>query len=122
MIHGSEGYPGTAEPVPSKQSGLGIASFVIFILAILGNCLAFGLAGYWSRQPKSELHSTFSTVEALLFVGMALLGGLGAAVGVAGLLPKDRRKEFAVIGLIMNVLISCGLLSFIVYALVIYKR
>lgn len=110
-------------PAPLKHSGLGIASFVLSMVSILGYIAAVALIGamispYLNGEglPDSseELFQIVGGVVilALLFV---LLNVIGFILGIVGVFLKNRKKIFAILGLIMNgVIVLCIAFFFIV--------
>ncbi|WP_438349585.1 hypothetical protein ACP8HI_02595 [Paenibacillus sp. FA6] len=110
-------------PIPLKHSGLGIASFVLAIVSLLGYIASVALIGakispYLNGEglPASseELFQIVGGVVllALLFV---LLNVIGFVLGIIGVVLKNRMKIFAIFGLIMNgVIVLCLALLFII--------
>lgn len=94
---------GTGEPsVERKHSGLGIASFVVSIITGLMMFMLFVVAGVMETSTPGGMDE--NSVEAML-VGLFLfallfLDLLAAGLGVAGLFQKERRKLFAILGLV----------------------
>jgi hypothetical protein len=114
-------YDSTATPAPlipaetKKQSKIGIASFVIGILAMLIFCIALVLAIIYAIPIASQITSTTSyqidqsspTVISLgiLMLISPLLSLVGAALGIGALVQKNHKKTLGVIGLVLNLLI-----------------
>lgn len=86
------------------HSGMGIAAFVISILLTIGVFVLLGVAGYMETSSPGGLDE--NSIEAVvlgLFViasGVALL--IGAGLGLAGVLQRERRRVFAILGLVIN--------------------
>lgn len=85
-----------------KYSGLGIASFIISLVVsgyfIVVNVLAYGVA---VTTPEPIV------LGSLYFFGaVACLSGIG--VGIAGVLQKNRRRVFSILGLVLNGTIFLG--------------
>lgn len=115
------------------HSRMGIASFVIAILAILGIILFF-VIGFsvassaigpdpqsfdpTSIGPDSPLATTFFFLS-LLFLVSVLITVVGLGLGIAGLIQRRRRKLFAALGTALNGLIVLGVASLIVLALAV---
>ncbi|GGG26163.1 hypothetical protein [Paenibacillus abyssi] len=112
-------YPHETE-APKKQSGLGIASFIIGIISILG-IIAFALT---AAAGVSDLVNTNGTIDIedpeaiemstalivsgiMMFVTLAL-SFVGLILGIIGLVMKNRRKVFAIIGVVLNGLLVFG--------------
>lgn len=93
-----------------KQSGLGIASFIIALVGGFVMFAVFGIAGYLEHTMDGGM--TEESPEAVL-VGLAMMGDgllvlLGLGLGIAGLFQSDRKKLFAILGLALNGLIVLG--------------
>jgi hypothetical protein len=98
-----------AMPEP-KHSGLGIASFVMGLIFGLILFVLIGIAGVQevSNPGGMDENSPFAMVLGLLLLGALLMNLVGAALGLAGVLQKNRRKIFAVLGLVFNLLAVLG--------------
>jgi hypothetical protein len=104
-----------APPAP-KQSGLGIASFALSLLAGVELFACVGLATYFAASLQGEFDE--ESPQAIM-VGLGIMGGLGLAViglglGLAGAVQSNRNKIFAILGLIFNTLLFvaiCGLMG-----------
>ena len=92
-----------------KHSGLGVASFVISVvvggLDLLLFLLAFVLGAIAPEFMEMEMGSVvlYIITSATLLGLVANVAGLG--LGIAGLLARNRKKTFSVLGVILNVLI-----------------
>lgn len=104
-------------PSPKKKhSGIGIASFVISIVAVLGliGCMvavaAFAgnmIADPNALNPEEAMGGDFAAIAAAslgMFV-FVILAFVGAILGIVGLFQKDRAKLFAILGTVFNGLI-----------------
>lgn len=100
---------------PLKHSGLGIASFVLSLIGILLFivCIVAIIGTVASMVDSSGRIADVETLEngsLLMAIGFAGFGILGAAIlnlvglilGIVGLVIKDRKKVFAIIGTILN--------------------
>jgi len=93
-----------------KQSGIGTISLVSSIVGVVMIIGVFPLMAYLDRT-KTELSETTQSLGAL-YIPIALLLALFSLVsGVAGLFPRNHRKEFAMTGLVI------GLSSIVVFIL-----
>jgi hypothetical protein len=87
-----------------RHSGLGIAAF---ILSLCGGILLFLLivvAGYAEMTTPGGLDES---APATVLLGLALLGAglmevVALALGIAGVLQRDRRKVFAILGMVFS--------------------
>ncbi len=112
-----------AAPLRRKQSGLGIASFTIFasmalIFVIMLGSVAVKLTGLIDVEAGAadyeELERRMAEMPELAFMSMALLGTLfgnliGLILGIIGLVQKERKKVFAVLGTVLNGIVIIGL-------------
>ncbi|MFB9327469.1 hypothetical protein ACFFSY_16185 [Paenibacillus aurantiacus] len=109
-------------PAPSKQSGLGIASFIIGVASIAGVIVSIiiitsyimndlGLNGNMIEIDAAELGPQLM-LGGLLMLGSVLLALLGLILGIVGACMRNRRKAFAIVGIVLN-----GLLVVLVGAL-----
>ena len=104
------------ESVPLKHSGAGIASLVISVMVAGGDFLIIGIAAYMkSSKPPGDEKGTTAALLGFLLIGGLALAFAGAALGVAGLLQRDKKRLAAMLGLSIN---GCIFL-FVMYLLVI---
>ncbi len=93
-----EGYP------PLPHSGLGIASFIIALVAGALLAMLVIAAGVMAATAGGGFDETAPATVALgctiLLAGLGHLVGTG--LGIAGVVQRDRRKVFAVLGLVLN--------------------
>jgi hypothetical protein len=106
-----------------KHSGLGIASFIIAILAIIATVILFtSLSGILTEndiltnvdfedQAAAEqyLQDVFQSNPELLaifmgFIVVFVMTVIGGILGIIGLFVKDRKKIFPILGTIFNCL------------------
>jgi hypothetical protein len=109
------GVPAPVAPA-GKHSWLGIFSFIISLVGGLGMLLLFAIAGYvqMSTPGGMDEKSPAAVVVGLLLFAIAgvLLVGLG--LGIAGLVQKEKKRVFAVLGLVFNSLVILGTLALVV--------
>lgn len=87
----------TAASLP--HSGLGIASFIISLVAGVGLLVIFGIAGVAEAQPNGlDEESLMAGVLGLLMLLAALAQIVALALGIAGLVQAGRSKLFGVLG------------------------
>jgi hypothetical protein len=114
-------FPGSA-PVKVKHSGPGIASFVLALIAVLTVVIGIIMsvaavassADFMSATPE-EIESQLlegggEGVAAIVGAGLLMILSIGFAIiglilGIVGVVMKNRKKVFGVIGLILNALI-----------------
>ena len=89
---------------PMKHSGIGIASFMISIVSGLFLFLLVAIAGIIEATTPGGIDEE-SPVEIVLGLGIILGFGLnlvGIGLGIAGVIQKNRKRTFAVLGLVFN--------------------
>ena len=106
----------TVATEPPRQSGLGIASFVISLIGIAITLVLFGVAGYMEASTPGGMDEaapeTILVGLLLIAAGFLLLVGLG--LGIGGLFQRNRRRLFAVLGLAFSgvmLLIGIGVMA-----------
>jgi len=116
--------PPLIPPVTQKHSRIGIASFVIGIVAVLILCLAFLLAfGYVfsmaSQNPSFQVDQSSPTVLVLgvLMFLSPILSLVGVGLGIGAAVQKNDRKLFGIIGLVLNLLIILAFCVLVVVGL-----
>jgi hypothetical protein len=100
-------------PGDQKQSPIGIASFVISILALLLVCVAIIVAFSYGisvglnnpYNPQVDTSSPVIIGVAVLICLSPLLSLVGVGLGIGAVVQKTQKKTFGIIGLILNGLI-----------------
>lgn len=90
--------------VTIKHSGLGITSFIIGIIQSIVSFTAIIISGVIYSIPTENQEIIFAIIGLVIFVGL-FIHLIGIGLGIAGLLQKNRKKVFSILGLIFN--ISC---------------
>lgn len=104
----------TAASLP--HSGLGIASFIISLVAGVGLLVIFGIAGVAEARPSGlNEESLMAGVLGLMMMLAALAQVVALGMGIAGLLHAGRSKLFGVLG---TVFASTALLGSLLLILV----
>ena len=95
-----------------KHSGLGIASFVISLVAGVAEFLLSMVAGYIEMSTPGGINADDPIAG---IIGLMMIAGIfgalvGVGLGIAVLFQKDRKKVFCILGLIFNsvILIALG--------------
>ena len=119
MAYGTE-LEAAGQPVVT-QSGLGIASFIIAVAVGFGMALLVVYAGVVEASTPGGMNEQ-STMAML--IGFGALGGMAAAVlgivlGIGGLVQRDRKRLFAVLGLVLNGLTIVGVAGLILVGLLV---
>ncbi|PZT54335.1 hypothetical protein [Paenibacillus silvae] len=120
--------PGAHPAARLKHSGPGIASFIVGLVGLIGHIITFVLASLALYGSMELLDSSISREElafhpaivlaSLAFLICLILNLAGIILGVIGLVLKNRRKVFAIIGTILNsllILLIAGLLLASIY-------
>lgn len=122
-------YDSSLPPVPSpienqKQSKIGIASFVIGVLALIILCIGFLIAiGYGvsiglENPYPTDPYSLVDSSETMILIASGfiycspVLSLVGLGLGIAAVLQKKDKKTWGIAGLVINALILlsvCGL-------------
>jgi phosphoglycerol transferase MdoB-like AlkP superfamily enzyme len=124
--------PGEAQP--KKQSGLGIASFIIALLSVVLIIVSIALAATFAgdiannelllNDPTAIESMDKEKLVPIMIAGLSILGSIGIAViglilGIISVFSKTRRKVFGVIGIILNGLIVIGTVGLVVVGMII---
>lgn len=127
------------DPGPLKQSRLGIASFIIALAAVVLIIVSFVIASANAAdflEMTENYENTVITTEeeaqeilgeslgSILLIGITMIGSIGIAfigliLGFIGIFAKNRKKAFAIIGLILNALIVLGAFGLVVVGIII---
>ena len=90
-----------------KHSGMGIASFIISLVIGVGVFLAIVIAGVIKVANPESLHneSIGTALLGLFIIGCLFINLIGIGLGIAGLVQKNRKRIFSILGTIIN---GCG--------------
>jgi hypothetical protein len=93
-----------------KHSGYGMASFITALILIASLFLSFTAALIIAilLDGDAEKDGLSFVIFAIVSIFALLAAFIGAGLGILGLLNKKRKKVFAIIGLILNLLIIFG--------------
>ena len=106
----------TGEPPKSnKQSGWGVASFLMSLIIGLGMLFVIGWAGYLEVSTPGGIDEDDPLTA---MIGFAILGGLGIALigvvlGIVACAQRTKGRLLGILGLVFNAMIllgTCGLL------------
>jgi len=90
-----------------RHSGLGVASFVVFLVYCTLFFLVFlvsvllTMSGEPLAKPPALPSPTVILLGIMLFASV-FLSLMGVALGIAGAVQRNRRKVFAVLGIVFN--------------------
>ncbi|MDR0666508.1 MAG: hypothetical protein LBF71_03760 [Campylobacteraceae bacterium] len=87
-----------------KHSGLGVASFALSIISVVCIFVLFIVAGAIevSTPGGMDENSAAAVIIGVLYFLFAGFSLVGVGLGIAGLFAKERKKIFAVLGLIFS--------------------
>jgi hypothetical protein len=104
-----------------KHSGLGIASFIIAIVLGVFEFLFIVVAGIVETTNSGGIEAK-PTIA--IVVGMSILLGVGLSLvgiglGIAGLIQKNRKKVFTILGLVFNIAVIIMVLGIVVIGIIV---
>ena len=87
-----------------KNSGLGIASFITSIFSGVLIFVVFVIAGVMEASSPGGIDekSVSAIVVGLFMFGFLFVALVALGLGIVGLLQKDRKKLFAVLGIVFS--------------------
>jgi magnesium-transporting ATPase (P-type) len=111
-------------PVSPKHSGMGVVSFIISLLGFFIFVCAIIAGGIIAMKNPDALSQPSG---ASVVIGMLLLMGfflcfVGIGLGIAGLVQKDRKKIFAILGLVFNSSIFIGMAILMIFGLLTNRQ
>ncbi|MCR2804370.1 hypothetical protein [Paenibacillus soyae] len=127
-------YPGNA-PVKMKHSGLGIASFVLALVAVLTIVIGIIMSVAAVASSPDFMNATEDEIATdileggggefatLMGAGLLMLLSIGISIvglilGIIAVVLKNRKKVFGIIGLILNALMVLGVVMLFAIGLV----
>ncbi len=105
--------------VEQKHSGLGIASFITSIIAGILIFLLIAVAGVMEASTPGGMDEESAGT---IVVGLLLIAFLGASLvalglGIGGLMQKERKKIFAILGTVFAAVSLVGTISLMILGL-----
>lgn len=99
-----------------KHSGWGIASFIISIVAGILIFATIVIAGVMETQTPGGLDEDelITGLIGLAIIGLMLADLLAFIFGIVGLLQRDTKKVFAILGIIFSGIVLLGTLGLMV--------
>ncbi|MEJ2437470.1 MAG: hypothetical protein P8Y49_07125 [Sulfurovaceae bacterium] len=99
-----------------KHSGIGIASFVISIVAGILIFIVLAIAGSIEASTPGGIdeNSTEAVMIGLAIIGLLFLNVLSVGLGIGGLLQKERKKIFAILGTVFSSFFILGVIGLMV--------
>lgn len=92
-----------------KHSGVGIASFIMGIAAIVLTVLLIIVAGAMNASTSDGLDDNAVVVVGGCGVALMALGIVALSLGIVGLFQKDRRKMFPILGTVLSSVMLFGI-------------
>jgi len=101
---------------PMKHSGFGIASFIISLVIGVTELFFVIIAGVLEVTTTGGIDEESAVV---IILGLLMIGGLvvslvGTGLGITGLVRKNRKKVFSILGLVFNGMIILGLITLMI--------
>ena len=102
-----------------KHSGLGITSFIISLVMALIAFIIIIIAGVMEASSPGGIDESSAAAAAavvgLLIIGCLLVQLVALGLGIAGLIQKNRKKIFAVLGTVFSgmTLVGVGFLMLV---------
>jgi hypothetical protein len=102
-----------------KHSKFGIASFVTALLSALLIFILFIVAGVLETTTPGGMDekSAAAMIVGLVLFAFLFLSLISAGLGIGGLFEKDRKKIFAILGVIFSLLTLLGTIGLVVLGL-----
>ena len=101
------------------HSGIGIASFIAGIVALL---MTFGAIALMVVAVAGARHAPEPPQKVVVLTGLIILGAglialIGVGLGIGGCCQTDRKKVFAIVGLVINALLLLGIIGLMLVGL-----
>ncbi len=115
-------YASWQQPARLQHSGVGIAGFCLSILAVLmlgGTMVASVGMAMQAKNPGQKPDQNTVMAMGCAAILSALLSVVGLVLGLVGVVQKNRKMVFTVIGLVINGLICLSVLGLIVIGLMV---
>ncbi|SEO21649.1 hypothetical protein [Paenibacillus sp. OV219] len=116
----------TAVPVRT-QSKLGIASFILGLISIIGFIVAIlVITSFIMNHNFPDINTFKNRIEAqeedlaeyapvimggLMVILSGIVGIVGLILGIVGVASKNKRKAFSILGIILNAILPVGLIG-----------
>ncbi|QYR20437.1 hypothetical protein KZ483_21870 [Paenibacillus sp. sptzw28] len=121
--------PFAGQEPPRPQSKLGIASFIIGLVSIIGFIICIIIAtssimNYIDGNGKTiqnieEISSNIPLLAAgLLMLVCVGLSFVGLILGIVGACMKNTRKAFSIIGIVLNSLLTVGFIGLFIFGII----
>ncbi|GAB2888766.1 hypothetical protein GCM10027046_16540 [Uliginosibacterium flavum] len=93
-----------------KHSGLGIASFIISLIAGFLLFILFAVAGVMENTSPGGIdeESAGAMIIGLFLILLIMVEAIALGLGIAGIVQKDRKSVFAILGTAFSALAFVG--------------
>ena len=98
--------PPPPPPADNPRNMPGIVSFILGLLSWLPFCGSFAMNAMIG-QVLPNTAAVNQTINAMI-ICTGVLALVGVILGIVGLLQREKKKVFAIIGLILNLLSGCA--------------
>lgn len=101
---------------PMKNSGLGIASFITSILSGILIFILIVVAGIMETSTPGGINeqSPQAIIVGLFILAFSFLCLVALGLGIAGLIQKNRKKLFAVLGTVFSTVTILGVIGLMI--------
>ena len=112
------GYGAYGAQPPRKQSGVGVASFIVGLLVVLGLAALFiGMVVVMVQSGRRNLDESTTTMIGGAFMVGAFISLIGLGLGIGCLYDRQRKKVLGIIGLILNATVVVGVVVLLIIGL-----
>ncbi|UCG79481.1 MAG: hypothetical protein JSV21_05485 [Nitrospirota bacterium] len=101
-----------------KHSGLGISSFITSIISGLAMFFLVIIAAMMESAGGIDEESAQAIILGLFVIGFLFLSLISFGLGIAGLLQKNRKKIFAILGTVFSGVTLFGTIFLMVLGIV----
>ncbi len=101
-------------PPEFPHSLWGIASFALAILISLAACAIIGIAAMLGVSATEDVSETHAVVVGMLCLSIPFASLVALALGIVGVIERNRKRAFAVLGIVFNapiILLSCAFIG-----------
>ena len=102
-----------------KHSGIGIASFAMALVVLIGTFALVVVAGVMEASTPGGINeeSPAAIMLGLSIIGMMLLNIVAFGLGIGTLFQSGRKKLFGVLGMAFSALTIAGIVSLILFGM-----
>jgi hypothetical protein len=93
---------------PFKHSGPGIWSFIVSIVSAIFMMIIVVAAGVATASSPYGMDESVAIVIGFFMIAFLFVTLVALGLGIGGLVQKERKKIFAIIGTVISALTICG--------------